>query len=322
MRSRYAFVLTGTPLENRIDEIYSIVQCLDPELLGPLFRFNREFYELDSKGRPVDYKNLEQLADRIAPVMPRRRKEEVESQLPGRMTKTFFVPMTDTQRAVYEDYEFSARRLAARAHRRPLTKEEYERLQKFLACMRMVCDTPYILDGERHECPKLDEIERLLPDLLSDPQRKVLIFSEWVRMLELVREHAIAAGVEFAWHTGSVPQVRRRAEIRRFREDPECRLFLSSESGGVGLNLQAADTVVNLDQPWNPARLEQRIARAWRKHQARPVTVINLVSEQTIEHRMLGLLDAKRALAEACSTAAATLPKSACPPVAPRSWSV
>ena len=298
LRSRYAFVLTGTPLENRIDEIYSIVQFLDPELLGPLFRFNREFYELDAKGRPVGYRNLEQLADRIAPVMLRRRKEEVESQLPSRMTKTFFVPMTDAQRDVYEDYEVSARRLAARAQRRPLTKEEYEQLQKLLACMRMVCDTPAILDGERHECPKLDEIERLLPELLTDPQRKVLIFSEWVRMLELVRECAVAVGVEFAWHTGSVPQVRRRAEIHRFREDPECRLFLSSESGGVGLNLQAADTVINLDLPWNPARLEQRIARAWRKHQTRPVTVINLVSEKTIEHRMLGLLDAKRELAE------------------------
>ena len=298
LRSRYAFVLTGTPLENRIDEIYSIVQFLDPELLGPLFRFNREFYQLDAKGRPTGYRNLEQLADRIAPVMLRRRKEEVESQLPSRMTKTFFVPMTDTQLDVYEDYEYWARRLAAIAQRRPLTKEEYERLQLFLACMRMVCDTPTILDGERHECPKLDEIERLLPELLSDPQRKILVFSEWVRMLELVRECAVAAGVEFAWHTGSVPQVRRRAEIHRFREDPECRLFLSSESGGVGLNLQAADTVINLDQPWNPARLEQRIARAWRKHQTRPVTVINLVSEKTIEHRMLGLLDAKRALAD------------------------
>ena len=117
-------------------------------------------------------------------------------------------------------------------------------------------------------------------------------------MLELVRDWAVDAGIEFAWHTGSVPQPRRRAEIKRFREDPECRLFLSSESGGVGLNLQAADTVVNMDQPWNPARLEQRIARAWRKHQTRPVNVINLVSEDTIEHRMLGLLDAKRTLAE------------------------
>ena len=298
LHSRYAFVLTGTPLENRIDEIYSIVEFLDPELLGSLFRFNREYYELDAKGRPTGYRNLEQLADRIGPVMLRRRKEEVESQLPGRTTKTFFVPMTDTQQAVYDDYEFGVRRLAAIARRRPLIKEEYERLQKFLACMRMVCDTPAILDGQRHECPKLDEIERLLPELLSDSQRKILIFSEWIRMLELVREHAVAAGIEFAWHTGSVPQIRRRAEIMRFREDPECRLFLSTESGGVGLNLQAADTVINMDQPWNPARLEQRVARAWRKHQTRAVTVINLVSERTIEHRMLGLLDAKRALAE------------------------
>ena len=114
----------------------------------------------------------------------------------------------------------------------------------------------------------------------------------------LVRDFAVDRGIEFALHTGSVPQMRRRAEIRRFREDPECRLFLSSESGGVGLNLQVADTVINMDQPWNPARLEQRVARAWRKHQTRAVSVINLVSENTIEHRMLGLLDQKRVLAE------------------------
>ena len=298
LESRYAFVLTGTPLENRIDEIYSIVQFLDPELLGPLFRFNREFYELDEKGRAVGFRNLEKLADRVSSVMLRRRKEDVESELPGRTTKTFFVPMTDTQTRSYTDYEHFVKRLAALAAKRPLTKEEFERLQRFLACMRMVCDTPYILGDECRDCPKMEEIERLLPDLLEDPGRKIIVFSEWVRMLELIRDYAAGTGIEYAWHTGSVPQPRRRAEILRFREDPECRLFLSSESGGVGLNLQVADTVVNMDQPWNPARLEQRIARAWRKHQTRPVNVINLVSEYTIEHRMLGLLDAKRALAE------------------------
>ena len=298
LASRYAFVLTGTPLENRIDEIYSIVQFLDPDLLGPLFRFNREFYELDEKGRPSGFRNLEELAKRGSSVMLRRRKEDVESELPGRTVKTFFVPMTDTQTGAYEDYDLYVKRLAALAARRPLTKEEFDRLQKFLACMRMICDTPYILGDENRDCPKMEEIERLLPDLLDDPERKIIIFSEWVRMLELVREYAVGAGIEFAWHTGSVPQPQRRAEIRRFRADPECRLFLSSESGGVGLNLQVADTVVNMDLPWNPARLEQRIARAWRKHQTRPVTVINLVSEDTIEHRMLGLLDAKRTLAE------------------------
>ena len=296
--SRYAFVLTGTPLENRIDEIYSIVQFLDPELLGPLFRFNREFYQLDDRGRAIGYRNLDELGERVSSIMLRRRKLDVERELPGRTTKTFFVPMTDLQFDVYGDYEYRVKRLAALAEKRPLTPEEFKMLQGFLACMRMVCDTPYILDEKHRDCPKMEEIERLVPDLLDDPGRKIIVFSEWVRMLELVRDFAVDSGIEFAWHTGSVPQPRRRAEIRRFREDPECRLFLSSETGAVGLNLQVADTVINMDQPWNPARLEQRVARAWRKHQTRAVSVINLVSEDTIEHRMLGLLDQKRILAE------------------------
>ena len=298
MESRYAFVLTGTPIENRIDEIYSIVQFLDPELLGPLFRFNREYYDLDEKGRPKGFRNLEGLADRISTVMLRRRKDDVETELPPLSAKTFFVPMTEAQTKVYEDYEYLARRLASLAEKRPLAAEEFEMLQRHLACMRMVCDTLYILGGEEDACPKMDEIERLIPDLLEEPQCKIIVFSEWVRMLELVRAFATDSDIEFAWHTGSVPQPRRREEIKRFREDPDCRLFLSSEAGGVGLNLQVADTVINMDQPWNPARLDQRIARAWRKHQQRAVRVFNLVSEDTIEHRMLGLLDAKRTLAE------------------------
>src|SRR5258708_33013783 len=117
-------------------------------------------------------------------------------------------------------------------------------------------------------------------------------------MLELVRELAFELGVEFAWHTGSVPQDKRRVEIRRFKNDPACRLFLSTDSGSVGLNLQAASAVVNMDLPWNPARLEQRIARAWRKHQTRAVTVINLVCENSIEHGILHLLGQKQALAD------------------------
>ena len=298
IESRYAFVLTGTPIENRIDELYSIVQFLDPELLGPLFRFNREYYVLDDRGRPTGFRNLEGLSDRVSGVMLRRRKDDVETQLPALTDKTFFVTMTEAQTRVYEDYEYLARRLAAIAARRPLTAEEFEMLQRHLGCMRMVCDTLHILGAKQDSCPKMEEIEKLVPDLLDDPECKIVVFSEWVRMLELVRAFAVEAGIEFAWHTGSVPQVRRRAEIRRFREDPACRLFLSSDSGSVGLNLQVADTVINMDQPWNPARLDQRIARAWRKHQQRTVRVFNLVSEGTIEHRMLGLLDAKRRLAE------------------------
>ena len=298
LRSPYAFVLTGTPLENRIDEIYSIVQYLDPELLGPLFRFNREFYELDERGRPVDYKNLDALKRRLQPVLLRRRKRDVERELPDRTVTNYMVAMEPEQRQRYDEYKAQAARLVQLAQRRPLTQQEFERLQRLLACMRMLCDTPYILDRDCRDCPKLEELERVLSDLLAEPERKAIIFSEWERMLELVRELAQEMGVEFAWHTGSVPQLRRRAEIARFKQDPQCRLFLSTDSGSVGLNLQAASAVINLDLPWNPARLEQRIARAWRKHQQRTVDVINLVTEDSIEHNMLQVLAHKQALAD------------------------
>jgi superfamily II DNA/RNA helicase len=164
--------------------------------------------------------------------------------------------------------------------------------------MRMICDTPAILDPTCRISPKLEELERVLGDLLEEPDRKVIVFSEWERMLELVRELAREMGIEIAWHTGSVPQQRRRAEIVRFKEDTACRLFLSTDSGSVGLNLQVASAVVNVDLPWNPAKLEQRIARAWRKNQTRSVAVVNLVCEQSIEHGIMHLLGAKQALAD------------------------
>ncbi|MDH3596125.1 MAG: DEAD/DEAH box helicase [Rhodospirillales bacterium] len=298
LKSPYAFVLTGTPLENRIDEVYSIVQYLDPGLLGPLFRFKRDFYQLDERGRPVDYRNLEELHRRLGPVMLRRRKREIEDQLPARTVTNYFVAMTAEQRLRYQDYEARAARLLAVARRRSLTKEEFDRLQKWLACMRMTCDTPYILDNDCRDCPKLEELEGILADFLAEPHCKVIVFSEWVRMLELVGELAREMDLDAAWHTGDVPQARRRAEIRRFKDDPDCRLLLSSDSGSVGLNLQAANVVINLDLPWNPAKLEQRIARAWRKYQHRSVSVINLVTEDSIEHRMLHLLAQKQGLAE------------------------
>jgi hypothetical protein len=298
LRSPYAFVLTGTPVENRIDELYSIIQYLDPEVLGPLFRFNRDFYRLDERGRPVDYQNLADLRERLMPLLLRRRKADVETQLPGRTIKNYFVPMAEEQRLRYEDYHAPARQLIAKAQRRPLTQAEFELLQKLLACMRMVCDTPAILDPTCRVSPKLEELEGILSDLMEEPDRKVIIFSEWERMLIMIRELAGEMGIDAAWHTGSVPQDRRRAEINRFKRDPACRLFLSTDSGSVGLNLQVASAVINVDLPWNPAKLEQRIARAWRKNQVRSVSVINLVTEDSIENNILHLLACKQALAD------------------------
>lgn len=299
LESRYAFVLTGTPIENRIDEIYSIANFLDPTLLGPLFRFNREYYSFDEKGRPAEYRNLEKLRQRISPLLLRRRKYQVETELPERTDHNHFVKLTTAMRADYDDYKKLVGDIVTRAKSRPLTKKESDLMMILLSIMRMICDSPSIVkDLECKDCPKMTEIASILEEVLEEPDVKVIIFSEWTGMLERVRDWAIENGIGYAWHTGSVPQKKRRAEIMAFRQDPSCRLFFSTDSGGVGLNLQNASVVINCDLPWNPAKLEQRIARAWRKNQTRAVTVINLIAENTIEHQMLTTLALKSNLSQ------------------------
>lgn len=297
LESPYAFVLTGTPIENRIDELYSLLDFLDPRVLGPLFRFNREFYDLDENGRPKGYRNLTALHARIRPVMLRRRKAQVETELPDRTDRNHFVALTPLQRDAYAAHEQEVASLAQIAKRRPLRPEQQQRLLRELAMMRMICDSNYILDRETRESPKVDELRKILESALASEDVKVIIFSEWERMLELVRDLCRELGTGFAWHTGSVPQQKRRLEINAFKNDPHCRVFLSTDAGATGLNLQNASVVINCDLPWNPAKLEQRIARAWRKNQVRAVTVINLIAEKTIESRMLGTLSAKSRLA-------------------------
>lgn len=298
LQSRYAFVLTGTPIENRIDEIYSITEFLNPAIFGPLFRFNRDFYLFDENGKPQGYQNLGLMREKLKPIVLRRRKSEVETELPERTDETRFIELTSGQRQEHDEFAMEVKRLLARAQKRPLRKEEHEILMLLLAKMRMVCDTQFILDKETRVSPKLDELAEIFDTALSDPDTKIIVFSEWIGMLTLVRSHLETRKIGFAWHTGTVPQIKRRREIKAFKEDPECRIFLSTESGGAGLNLQNASIVINLDLPWNPAKLEQRIARAWRKGQQRPVTVINLVARHTIEHGMLGTLALKQGLAD------------------------
>lgn len=298
LQSPYAFVLTGTPLENRIDEVYSLMQVIDPTLFGSLFRFNREFYVFDEKGKTIGLKNIDRLHERLKGVLLRRRKNQVEDQLPDRLVNFYFVKMEPEQQLRYDEYKDHVARLMNIAQNRPLRKEESELLQLWLACMRMLCDTPYILDQSCRICPKLDELEEIFKQLLADKENKIIIFSEWTKMLELIQGLLKRLHINYALHIGSVPQDKRRIEINRFKQDPNCRVFLSSDSGATGLNLQVANVVINMDLPWNPAKYEQRIARAWRKHQKRAVQIINLVCEDSIEHRMISLLSSKQELAD------------------------
>ena len=162
--------------------------------------------------------------------------------------------------------------------------------------MRMSCNSTWLLDKETdHRC-KADELATLLEELLEPADAKVVVFSQWIGTHELIGRRLAERGWDHVMFHGSVPSSERGALIERFREDPRCRVFLSTDAGGVGLNLQRAATVVNMDLPWNPAVLEQRIGRVHRLGQHRAVQVVNFIAQGTIEEGMLSLLGFKRAL--------------------------
>src|SRR5262249_36065650 len=154
-----------------------------------------------------------------------------------------------------------------------------------------------LVDPATNFAPKLEELEERLRDLMAGPH-KVVIFSQWEKMLHLVEPVLQRLGLGYGLLSGSVPGKDRRALIDRFRTEPDCRVFLSTDAGGTGLNLQAADVVVNIESPWNPAVLEQRIARVHRLGQHRPVQVYHLTTRDSIEERVQRVVSRKRELFE------------------------
>lgn len=294
--SRHAFVLTGTPLENRLDDLYSLMQVVDPHLLGPLYRFNEDFIELDDKNRVKGYRRLDALRERLSSVMLRRRKEQVLTQLPAQIVNRLAVPMTREQSEIHEDALNVVVRLLSVLKKRPLTPIEEKRLMSAFQRMRMACDAAGLVDHETEDAPKLAELAGLLDDICVGEGRKVVVFSEWERMQEMAATLCKKAKIGFVRLHGGVPSAARGALIDRFRDDPDCKVFFSTDAGGVGLNLQVASHVINLDLPWNPAVLAQRIARVHRLGQKDAVNVVLMVSENSFEQRMEGILESKRAL--------------------------
>ena len=306
LSSRYAFVLTGTPLENRIDELYSIFQFLDPRILGPLWHFNDRFYELEKTKsgsyKVLGYKNIDQLRALIKPHVLRRTRDEVLKDLPARVDNNFFVEMTDPQWKSYNEFKEQLAQLIAKSHRRALTPKERELLLMFLIKMRLICNALALHDKEiepqdrEKTAPKLTEFDEILSESIvpAGNGHKAVVFSQWSNMLEFTEPILQRLGLGYVKLTGAVPSAKRGDLIQKFFDDPDCRVFLSTDAGGVGLNLQAASLVINLDLPWNPAVLEQRIARAHRHGQLSSVQVINLIAKDTIEERMLDTLAAKK----------------------------
>ncbi len=304
LRSPYAFVLTGTPLENRLDELYSVFQFIDPDILGPLWRFNQRYFQVERRPtgsyKVLGYKNLDELRGQISPYVLRRVRDEVLHDLPDRIDNNFFVPMTDPQWKAYDEFKTTVAKLIATARRRPLTPKEHKILLGALVKMRLICNAlalhdPDLSPKQREKTsPKLQELAEILDDEVASNGHKAILFSQWANMLHLTTPILERQGLGYVTLSGDVPTAKRGPLIERFFNDDNCKVFLSTDAGGVGLNLQAASLVVNLDLPWNPAVLDQRIARAHRHGQPHTVNVINLIAKGTIEERMLDTLAAKR----------------------------
>lgn len=294
--SRYVFVLTGTPLENRIEDLYSLLQVIDARVLGPLWRCLLDFHITDERGKVIGYRNLSELRQRISPVMLRRNRSLVSDQLPDRTEVRLDIPMTQAQRDIHDSAMSTAGQLANIAKRRPLTPSESNRLMAALQQARMACNAAGLVDKVTEGSPKLDEVSRLLEELCLQSNHKVVIFSQWAIMTEMVESLVHSLGLGYVRLYGGIPTHKRGEIMDRFQHDDAIQVFISTDAGGVGLNLQAGSALINLDMPWNPAVLDQRIARIHRLGQKQKVQIFVLLAEHSYEQQVASLVKGKRDL--------------------------
>ena len=300
--SHYSVLLTGTPLENKLDELVSIVQLADPYCLAPLYRFRYDHITTDPvTGKAIGYKNLSDIREKLKGTLIRRTKQSVQLQLPKRTDQFLVIPMTPEQSSRHEELRTAVARLASKWQRTGnLSEEERRRLLLMLGQMRMLADSTFIIDQDkdnRHDM-KVGELMNILDEALGGGEEKIVVFSEWERMIRLVAMELDSRGIRYEMLHGSVPSQKRSELIEHFQNDSNCRIFLSTDTGSTGLNLQVASILINLDLPWNPAVLEQRIGRIFRIGQEVPIQVLNLVSKDSIEEGMIDRLNFKRSLFE------------------------
>lgn len=295
LRSSFALALTGTPLENRLDDLYSVVEFIDERRLGPAFRFFNRHRRVNERGKVLGYENLTELRERLAPLLLRRTRDSVMEELPPRSIEFLRVAPTTQQADLHLGH---LQTVITVVRKKFISEMDLLRLRRALLGCRMAADSTALVDKRLPgHSSKLERLTDLLGELLAESDRKILLFSEWTSMLDLIEKRLPRLGARWVRLDGSVPQRKRQLLVSAFQSDPECRLFLATNAGSTGLNLQAANTVVNVDLPWNPAVLEQRIGRAHRMGQTRPVQVFVLVTEDTIEENLLATLAAKRELA-------------------------
>ncbi len=297
LRSEHKIVLTGTPIENSLTDLWSQINFINPGLLGPLSFFKRSFVQPIEKRE--DEQREEKLKELINPFILRRTKQEVARELPPILEQIRYCNMTESQRSIYEEEKSQARNsILENLHEVGLERSSIIVLQA-LTRLRQIANHPAMMDDMKEiDSGKFFEVYRDIQSVVSEGH-KVLMFSSFVKHLEIFREQLERDRLGYAYLTGSHNRKQREGAIAAFQEEAACKLFLLSlKAGGVGLNLTAADYVFILDPWWNPAAEIQALSRAHRIGQEKKIFVYRFISTGTIEEKILLLQERKKKLAE------------------------
>ena len=293
LNARHRLVLTGTPIENHLGELWSLFEFLNPGVLGRSSLFAR------ATSGGSDPETISLLARGLRPFILRRTKQQVARELPARTEQTLLCELSKPERALYEELRQRYRAsVLARVARDGVSGARMHILEALLRLRQAACHPALVEPNKGHTTSaKLEVLIGRVQEVL-DEGHKALVFSQFTTLLGLVREELTRQGVTYAYLDG---RTRDRARVvREFQEDDNCRLFLISlKAGGVGLNLTAAEYVFLLDPWWNPAVEAQAIDRTHRIGQTREVFAYRIVAEDTIESKILELQQSKRALADA-----------------------
>jgi superfamily II DNA or RNA helicase len=299
VKARHRIVLTGTPMENSVLDLWSIFDFLMPGYLGTAPDF-RERYELPI-ARDKDTQAQARLARRLRPFLLRRLKREVAADLPPKLEQVSFCELTPDQRGVYQQViEASRKEILEAVGAQGIAKSRMLVLTALLRLRQICCDLRLLKAEGLNPATasgKLDMFAELLEEVI-DGGHRVLVFSQFVSMLTLLKERLTAEDIEFCYLDGST--VNRSAVVERFQSTVSIPVFLISlKAGGVGLNLTGADTVVHFDPWWNPAVEDQATDRAHRLGQTKLVTSYKLITRDTVEEKILTLQNRKRELIQA-----------------------
>ncbi|WP_448043126.1 DEAD/DEAH box helicase [Bradyrhizobium liaoningense] len=296
VKAAHRFCLTGTPMENHLGELWSIMSFAIPGYLGDKAAFSRQWRTPIEKRS--DKVRAAALAQRAKPFLLRRTKAEVATELPPKSEILETIVLEGPQRDLYDSIRLSmSRKVREAIAERGLAKSHIVVLEALLR-MRQACCDPALLklrDGVERPSAKLDRLIEMVSELLSEG-RKIIVFSQFTSMLDLIRRRFDADGLEYSLLTGDTKD--RKTAIEAFQNGAAEVFLVSLKAGGVGLNLTAADTVIIFDPWWNPAVEEQAIDRAYRIGQDKAVFVYRLVAAATIEEKMDELKARKRALAD------------------------